>query len=242
MAERTALVTGASRGIGRAIALRLARDGYNIIATCRSKMGLLDELEAEIAKFSRECRKLQFDISDRDAVNLALEPLADNPPDTVVLNAGLSMDNLFVFMSADEWDRVLRVNLDGFYNIIRPLIFGMIARKSGRIVTISSISGQMGQAGQVNYSAAKAGIIGAVKALAREVGRKGILVNAVSPGIIETEMTKDLPKEQILPLIPLARFGTSEEVAGAVSFLCAEDSSYIQGQVISVNGGMHMSD
>ncbi len=241
MAERTALVTGASRGIGRAIALRLAKDGYNIIATCRSKIELLDELEAEISQFDRDCRKLQFDISDRDAVNLALEPLADNPPDVVVLNAGLSMDNLFVFMSANEWDRVLRVNLDGFYNIIRPLIFGMIARKSGRVVAISSISGQMGQAGQVNYSATKAGIIGAVKALAREVGRKGILVNAVSPGIIETEMTKDLPKEQILPLIPLARFGKSEEVAGAVSFLCGEDSSYIQGQVISVNGGMHMS-
>ncbi|HOG49096.1 MAG TPA: SDR family oxidoreductase, partial [Lentisphaeria bacterium] len=149
-------------------------------------------------------------------------------------------DNLFAFMTPTQWSEVLRTNLDGFYNTIQPLVFGMLARKSGRIIAISSASGQTGQAGQVNYSAAKAGLIGAVKALAREVGRKGILVNAIAPGLIETDMTKDLPKERILPLIPLARAGVANEVAGVVSFLCGPDSTYIHGQVIAVNGGLVM--
>jgi len=143
-------------------------------------------------------------------------------------------------MTPTQWSEVLRTNLDGFYNTIQPLVFGMLARKSGRIIAISSASGQTGQAGQVNYSAAKAGLIGAVKALAREVGRKGILVNAIAPGLIETDMTKDLPKERILPLIPLARAGVANEVAGVVSFLCGPDSTYIHGQVIAVNGGLVM--
>ena len=151
---------------------------------------------------------------------------------------GITRDNLFVFMDAAEWNDVLDTNLQGFYNTVQPLVFGMFAKRSGRIVVITSASGQTGQAGQVNYSASKAGLIGAVKALARETGRKGILVNAVAPGVIETEMTEKLPKDRILPLIPLNRFGTAREVAGVVSFLCGDDGTYIQGQVIAVNGGL----
>ena len=156
----------------------------------------------------------------------------------MIYNSGIARDNLFVFMESDEWDSVLETNLRGFYNTVQPLVFGMLARRRGRIVVISSASGQTGQAGQVNYSASKAGLIGAVKALAREVGRKGILVNAVAPGVIDTEMTRELPKDQVLGLIPLHRTGKAEEVAGAVSFLCGPDSTYIHGQVLAVNGGL----
>ena len=141
-------------------------------------------------------------------------------------------------MTDEEWDAVLRTDLDGFFNVTKPVIFEMIRRKSGRVVVISSLSGQVGQAGQVNYSAAKAGLIGAARALAREVGRKHIFVNVVSPGVIETEMTAELPKDQVLPLIPLHRYGTSDEVAAVVQFLCAEPAMYVHGQVIGVNGGM----
>ena len=164
--------------------------------------------------------------------------LARVTPDVLVYNAGIAKDNLFAFMTKDEWDSVIRTNLDGFYNVVQPVVFGMLAAKRGRIVVISSTSGQIGQAGQVNYSASKAGLIGAVKALAREVGRKQIYVNVVSPGVIDTEMTKDLPKDKILPLIPLARFGTCEETAAVVDFLCSEPAMYIHGQVIGVNGGL----
>ncbi|MBR4663532.1 MAG: SDR family oxidoreductase, partial [Lentisphaeria bacterium] len=153
-------------------------------------------------------------------------------------NAGIAKDNLFVFMDGAQWDDVLETNLQGFFNTVQPLIFGMLAKRGGRIVVISSASGQTGQAGQVNYSASKAGLIGAVKALAREVGRKGILVNAVAPGVIDTEMTQEIPKDMVLPLIPLRRFGSAAEVAGVVSFLCGSDSTYIHGQVIAVNGGL----
>ena len=182
---------------------------------------------------------LVFDVADRSAAAEALNGcFGDDAPDVIVYNAGIARDNLFVFMSPEEWDSVIRTNLDGFYNTVQPLLMGMMARKSGRIVAISSASGQTGQGGQVNYSASKAALIGAVKALAREVGRKNILVNAVAPGFIETSMTANLPKEKILPLIPLNRAGLPEEVAGAVSFLCGPDASYIQGQVLAVNGGL----
>ena len=166
------------------------------------------------------------------------ELFGDSAPDVVVYNAGIARDNMFVFMSPEEWDSVIHTNLDGFYHTVQPLLFGMIARRSGRIIVITSASGQSGQAGQVNYAASKAALAAAVKSLAREVGRKGILVNAVSPGVIETDMTAELPKEQILPMIPLKRFGTPEEVAGVISFLCSPDSTYLHGQVIAVNGGL----
>ena len=159
-------------------------------------------------------------------------------PEVAVYNAGIARDNLMAFMSPREWDEVIETNVNGFYNTIQPLVFGMLAKKRGRIVAVSSASGQTGQAGQVNYSASKAALIGAVKALAREVGRTGVLVNAVAPGFIHTEMTREIPEERVLPLIPLNRAGEAAEVAGAVSFLCGPDSSYIHGQVIAVNGGL----
>ena len=237
--KRTALILGGCRGIGKAIALRLADDGFDIAATCRKKGTDSDLLEKEIAAAGRQCTILELNVCDREQSRKVLEKaFGENAPDAVIYNSGITKDNLFVFMDSEEWDRVLDTNLRGFYNTVQPLLFGMLAKRKGRIVAISSASGQTGQAGQVNYSASKAGLIGAVKALAREVGRKGILVNAVAPGVIETEMTKDLPKEQVLPLIPLHRTGKAEEVAAAVSFLCGPDSTYIHGQVLAVNGGL----
>ncbi len=239
MKERRALVVGAGRGIGKAIAGRLARDGFDIVGTASRDASSLSEVGMLTESAGRRFAGLVFDVADRSAAAEALNGcFGDDAPDVIVYNAGIARDNLFVFMSPEEWDSVIRTNLDGFYNTVQPLLMGMMARKSGRIVAISSASGQTGQGGQVNYSASKAALIGAVKALAREVGRKNILVNAVAPGFIETSMTANLPKEKILPLIPLNRAGLPEEVAGAVSFLCGPDASYIQGQVLAVNGGL----
>ena len=239
MNGKTALVIGASRGIGKAIAVRLAHDGFDIAATCSRGTASLADVKAVVESAGRRFTGLAFDVADREsAAKILNECFGEGAPEVIVYNAGIARDNLFVFMSPSEWDSVVRTNLDGFYNTVQPLLMGMMARKSGRIVAISSASGQAGQGGQVNYSASKAALIGAVKALAREVGRKKILVNAVAPGFIETAMTADLPKEKILPLIPLNRAGLPEEVAGAVSFLCGPDSSYIQGQVLAVNGGL----
>ncbi len=237
--RKTAFVIGGCRGIGRSVALRLAKDGFDICASCRKKGEPSATLTTEVAALGRNCTILEFDVCDREGARKVLaEHFADNAPDAVVYNSGVARDNLFVFMEEAEWDTVLETNLAGFYNTVQPLVFGMLAQRRGRIVVITSASGQTGQAGQVNYSASKAGLIGAVRALAREVGRKGVLVNAVAPGVIETEMTKDLPKDRVLPIIPLHRFGTPAEVAGAVSFLCGPDSTYIHGQVIAVNGGL----
>ncbi len=236
---KTALVIGGSRGIGRAIALRLARSGFDIWLTYRSNHEAAREVCSQIRQMGRACELTAFDIADHQAAKAALEKRAEeNPPDAVVYNAGVARDNLLVWMTREEWDTVLRTNLDGFYNVIHTVIFSMLREKRGRIVVISSTSGQIGQAGQVNYSASKAGLIGAVKALAREVARKNIYVNVVAPGVIETEMSRDLPKDKILPLIPLQRFGTAEEVAAVVDFLCSEPAMYIHGQVIGVNGGL----
>ena len=241
MAEerKTALVIGGCRGIGRSVALRLAQDGFDIYASCRKQGEASASLAAEVSATGRNCTILEFDVRDREGARKVLaENFENNAPDAVVYNSGITADNLFVFMENAEWERVIDTNLNGFYNTVQPLVFGMLARRKGRIVVISSASGQTGQAGQVNYSASKAALIGAVKALAREVGRKGVLVNAVAPGVIESDMTKNLPMDAVLPLIPLHRAGKAGEVAGAVSFLCGPDASYIHGQVIAVNGGL----
>lgn len=235
----TALIVGGCRGIGREITLRLAKDGFDVLPSCRKRGPEAESLAEEVRQLGRDCRILEIDVRDREGTRKVLdETFADNAPDVVVYNSGIAKDNLFVFMEGAQWDDVIETNLQGFFNTVQPLIFGMLAKHGGRIVVISSASGQTGQAGQVNYSASKAGLIGAVKALAREVGRKGILVNAVAPGVIDTEMTKDIPKEMVLPLIPVRRFGSAAEVAGVVSFLCGSDSTYIHGQVIAVNGGL----
>ena len=237
--RKTALVTGGSRGIGRAIVLRLAESGFNIRLAYKSNHDAAQKVKTEVEKTGAECEVICFDISDYQATKAALAATVDaDPPQVVVYNAGIARDNLFVWMTRDEWDSVISTNLDGFYNVMHTVIFPMLREKQGRIVIISSISGQTGQAGQVNYSASKAGLIGAAKALAREVGKRNILVNVVAPGIIATDMTAKLPKDQILPLIPLNRFGNPEDVASVVDFLCKEENMYIHGQVIGVNGGM----
>ena len=235
------LVTGSSRGIGKAIALRLARDGYDVVLHCRSQRAEADAVAGEIAAMGRAVRVLQFDIGDRAATAAALEAdIAEHGCYYgVVCNAGVARDNAFPAMSGEDWDIVLQTNLDGFYNVLNPLVMPLVQRrKPGRIVTLASVSGLIGNRGQVNYSAAKAGIIGATKALALELAKRAITVNCVAPGLIETDMIEDVPLDEALKLIPARRVGKPEEVAAAVSFLVGEEAGYITRQVISVNGGL----
>ncbi len=238
---RTILVTGASRGIGRAIALRLAQDGFDVVIHCRSQRAQAETVIEAIVSLGRQARLLMFDIADREATRQALEAdiAAHGVYYGVVCNAGITADNAFPAMSAADWDRVLDTNLDSFYNVLHPLIMPMVqARRPGRIVTLSSISGIAGNRGQVNYSAAKAGIIGATKALALELAKRQITVNCVAPGLIDTEMISPEVLKYSLPAIPLQRPGQPEEVAAAVAFLMRDDAAYITRQVIAVNGGM----
>lgn len=235
------LVTGASRGIGKETALYLASNGYNIVLHCSNDVKRLDGLKQEIEAKSVQARTIAFDIRNRAQV----EQILINDIETngmyygVVLNAGIAKDNPFPAMEEDEWDDVLRTNLDGFYNVLKPLIMPFIQQKKGRIVVMSSISGQCGNRGQVNYSASKAGLIGAAKALSQEVAKRKITVNCIAPGIIETDMTEDLPKEAVKQ-IPMRRMGQAKEVASLVNYLMSEDAGYITGQVIGVNGGLYL--
>lgn len=235
------LVTGSSRGIGKAIALRLARDGYDVVLHCRSQRAEAGAVAREIEGMGRAARVLQFDIGDRAATAAALEADIEQHGCYygVVCNAGVARDNAFPAMSGEDWDIVLQTNLDGFYNVLNPLVMPLVQRrKPGRIVTLASVSGLIGNRGQVNYSAAKAGIIGATKALALELAKRAITVNCVAPGLIETDMIGDVPLDEALKLIPARRVGKPEEVAAAVSFLIGEEAGYITRQVISVNGGL----
>lgn len=239
--SKTVLVTGSSRGIGKAIALRLARDGFDIVLHCHRRRDAADEAAQAVAALGRQVRVLQFDIGQRaDVAQILLADVAEHGCYYgVVCNAGIARDNAFPMMSGEDWDSVLKTNLDGFYNVLQPLVMPMVQRRQpGRIVTLASVSGLIGNRGQVNYSAAKAGIIGATKALALELAKRDITVNCVAPGVIQTDMLEDAPMEEILKLIPARRVGRPEEVAAAVSFLMAEDAGYITRQVISVNGGL----
>lgn len=235
------LITGSSRGIGRAIALRLARDGFDIVLHCAHRREAVETVADEVRALGAGVRILQFDVRDRSSAEQALTDDIDahGAYYGVVLNAGITRDGAFPMLSDDDWDTVVDTSLDGFYNVAKPCVMPMIRRRApGRIVTIASASGLVGNRGQVNYSAAKAGVIGATKALALEMAKRRITVNCVAPGLIDTEMSEPVPEEEIMPMIPQQRMGTAEEVAGAVSFLCSNDASYITRQVIPVNGGM----
>ena len=237
----TVLITGSSRGIGKAIALRLAQDGFDVVVHCRSRREEADAVCHQICEGGGSARVLQFDVSDRgESSSILLQDIEHNEAYYgVVCNAGLTRDNAFPALSCEDWDKVLRTNLDGFFNVLHPVIMPMIRRRTpGRIVALSSVSGISGNRGQVNYSASKAGIIGAAKALAVELAKRSITVNCVAPGLIETDMIGDVPIEEAMKLIPMKRIGQPEEVAGVVAFLMSQESSYVTRQVISVNGGM----
>jgi len=243
--SETVLVTGSSRGIGRAIALRLARAGFNLVLHCRSRHAEAEAVQAEIAALGQSARIVQFDIAERAACREILETDIGQHGAYygVVCNAGLTRDGAFPALSDTDWDEVLHTNLDGFYNVLHPLMMPMIRRRApGRIVCITSVSGLIGNRGQVNYSAAKAGLIGAAKALALELAKRKITVNCVAPGLIETDMldglNDNIPLDDILKLIPAGRIGQPEEVAAAVNFLMSDEAAYITRQVIAVNGGL----
>ncbi len=238
---KTVLVTGASKGIGRAVAIRLARQASAVVVHCRSDVEGASQTLAEVREAGADGRILSFDIADRAGCRAALEAdiEAHGAYWGIVLCAGVARDNAFPAMEDDEWDSVLGTNLDGFYNVLRPTVMPMVsAREGGRIVALSSVSGLVGNRGQVNYSAAKAGIIGAAKALAIELAKRDITVNCVAPGIIDTQMVADMPREEMMRLIPMRRLGTPEDVAAVVAFLVSDDAGYVTRQVVSVNGGM----
>lgn len=235
------LVTGSSRGIGRAIAVRLAREGYDVVVHCRESLAQSEEVAAEVRALGRAARVLRFDVADRARCEevLSADTEAHGAYYGVVCNAGLTHDAVFPGMSGDAWDGVVRGNLDAFYNVLKPVVMPMVRRRApGRIVTVSSVSGLIGNRGQVHYSAAKAGIIGATKALALELASRGITVNCVAPGLIDTGMAREAPVEELKRMIPMQRAGTAQEVAAVVSFLMSPDASYVTRQVISVNGGL----
>lgn len=235
------LVTGASRGIGRAIALRLAQDGFDVVVHCRNARAQAEEVAEQVQTHGRRARVLQFDVADRAAAAEALQSdmSAHGAYYGVVCNAGMARDSAFPAMSEQEWDSVIHTNLDAFYNVLHPVVMPMVRRrKPGRIVTVASVSALMGNRGQANYSASKAGVIAASKSLAVELAKRGITVNCVAPGLVETDMVDEEVRRYALPLIPMGRIGKVEEVAAVVSFLMGPESSYITRQVISINGGM----
>lgn len=241
MKPRRVLITGSSRGIGRAIALRLARDGFSVTVHCRHSRTEADAVANEIVAFNGSATTLQFDVCDRESCRIALESDIEKNGSYygIVCNAGISRDAAFPALSDEDWDLVLDTSLNGFFNVVHPLTMPMLRMKQGgRIVTLASVSGVMGNRGQVNYSAAKAGLIGATKALAVELASRKVTVNCVAPGLIATDMTDDLPLDEALKIVPMNRVGQANEVAAAVAFLMSDEASYITRQVIGVNGGI----
>ena len=237
------MVTGGSRGIGRAVCLKLAEAGYPVIINFKSNEEEARQTLELITGKGGEAELLPFDVSVKEETEKALEGWIAAHPDAyiacLVNNAGIRRDNLLVFMNDSEWKDVLDTNLGSFFHVTRKLLKDMLVNKYGRIVNVVSLSGIKGLPGQVNYSAAKAGVIGATKALAQEVGRKNVTVNAVAPGFIRTDMTKDLDEKEHKAIIPMNRFGEPEEVAEVVAFLASDKASYITGEVVSVNGGLY---
>lgn len=239
--QKRVLVTGGSRGIGRAIAIALSAQGFDIGINYLQNHKAAEETLGSIKEAGGSAYLIPFDIADRKAAKTAITRDMEEHGTYwgVVCSAGITADAPFPMLSGKNWDRVLRTNLDSFYNLLHPVVLPMArARRGGRIVTLSSISGIIGNRGQANYAAAKAGIIGATKTLAQELARRQITVNSVAPGLIETDMVADLPKAELIRMIPMRRFGKPEEVAALVVFLFSEAAAYITGQVISVNGGL----
>jgi len=237
------LVTGGSRGIGRAICIRMAALGYYVLVNYKSNTEEANKTLALIKQNGGDGELLQFDVADKgDIQEILAEWIAANPEnyiEVLVNNAGIRDDSLMAWMADEQWDHVLKTNLDSFFYVTRLVLNSMLGQKYGRIINVVSLSGLKGLAGQTNYSAAKAGVIGATKALSQEVGRQGITVNALAPGFIKTDMTEDLNEKELKSLIPVKRFGSPEEVAHAAAFLASPEAAYITGQVLSVNGGLY---
>ena len=238
-----ALITGASRGLGKAIALRLAHDGFAVIINYQSNKEAAEDTLKQVQEAGGTGELLPFDVSNPQAIDTALESWQNAHPDdyisVLVNNAGIRQDNLMIFMQEEQWSRVLDTTLNGFFYITRRLLKDMMTHSNGRIINMASLSGLKGLPGQTNYSAAKAALIGATKALAQEVAARKVTVNAIAPGFIASDMTKDLDEAELKKLIPLGRFGKPEEVAALTSFLASDDAAYITGQVISINGGLY---
>ena len=239
---RYALVTGGSRGIGRAICIKLAAMGYPVVINYLGNQEAAEATKSAIEQMGGTAQLLRFDISNPQAIEEAIEMWENSHPNeyiaVLVNNAGIRRDNLMVFMQNSEWHNVIDTTLNGFFYTTRRVLKGMMTKRFGRIINITSLSGLKGMPGQCNYSAAKAALIGATKALAQEVAPRKVTVNAVAPGFIESDMTKELPKEELAKMVPMKRFGKPEEVASLVGFLAGEESSYITGEVISINGGL----
>lgn len=239
---RYALVTGGSRGIGRAICIKLAAMGYPVVINYLGNQEAAEATKSAIEQMGGTAQLLRFDISNPQAIEEAIEMWENSHPNdyiaVLVNNAGIRRDNLMVFMQNSEWHNVIDTTLNGFFYTTRRVLKGMMTKRFGRIINITSLSGLKGMPGQCNYSAAKAALIGATKALAQEVAPRKVTVNAVAPGFIESDMTKELPKEELTKMVPMKRFGKPEEVASLVGFLAGEESSYITGEVISINGGL----
>ncbi len=238
-----ALITGASRGLGKAVAIRLAKDGFAVIINYQSNKEAAEDTLKQVQEIGGTGELLPFDVADPQAIEAALESWQNAHPDdyisVLVNNAGIRKDNLMVFMQDDEWNKVLDTTLNGFFYITRRLLKDMMMHRNGRIINMASLSGIKGLPGQANYSAAKAALIGATKALAQEVAARKVTVNAIAPGFIATDMTKELNETELKKLIPMGRFGKPEEVASLVSFLASDEAAYITGQTISINGGLY---
>lgn len=239
-----ALVTGGSRGIGRETSLKIATElGYPVLINYQSNQSAAEETLKMISDAGGKGEIIQFDVNNAEEVNSKLNAWKDANPDAIievlVNNAGITRDGLLMWMESDDWNQVLQTTLNGFYNVTRNLIQDLLKNRYGRIINVASVSGMKGTAGQVNYSAAKAGLIGATKALAQEIAKRNITVNAVAPGFIETDMTSDLDQSELKKIVPLNRFGKAEEVADLICFLASPKASYITGETININGGIY---